>query len=119
EDLTEAGRRKYDEIFAKIDDLSERISMSPLDVIISKIEAAGYSVGEMTGRKNKLEKGTGGTARIVANKKPDAQLLTRKFNNGELDVMMLNQCGSTGISLHASEKFKDQRQRVMISAQTQ
>ena len=42
---------------------------------------------------------------------------TRMFNNGELDAIILNVAGSTGISLHASEKFKDQRKRHMIVAQ--
>ena len=39
------------------------------------------------------------------------------FNSGALDVLILNKSASTGISLHASEKFSDQRQRTMIIAQ--
>lgn len=42
-----------------------------------------------------------------------------RFNNGETDVMILNQAGATGLSLHASEKFRDQRKRHMIIAQAE
>lgn len=41
----------------------------------------------------------------------------RGFNNGDVDVIILNQAGSTGLSLHASSKFKDQRKRHMILVQ--
>ena len=43
--------------------------------------------------------------------------MQREFNSGVLDVLILNKSASTGISLHASEKFSDQRQRSMIIAQ--
>ena len=41
------------------------------------------------------------------------------FNAGDADVILLNCSGSTGISLHASEKFADQRPRHMIVAQAE
>jgi hypothetical protein len=42
-----------------------------------------------------------------------------KFNGGSLDAIILNQAGATGLSLHASEKYKDQRQRHMMIAQAE
>lgn len=42
-----------------------------------------------------------------------------RFNAGDADVILLNCSGSTGISLHASEKFADQRPRHMIVAQAE
>lgn len=41
----------------------------------------------------------------------------KAFNNGKADVIILNQAGSTGLSLHASSKVKDQRKRHMIIVQ--
>jgi|GEM_PF-2998454 len=43
----------------------------------------------------------------------------RAFNSGDADVIILNQAGSTGLSLHASNKVKDQRKRHMIIAQAE
>jgi hypothetical protein len=52
------------------------------------------------------ELGTAGKGRTIAG-----------FNNGKLDVVILNRSGATGVSLHASEKFKNQNPRRMIIAQ--
>ena len=41
----------------------------------------------------------------------------KAFNSGTADVIILNQAGSTGLSLHASIKVKDQRKRHMIIVQ--
>jgi hypothetical protein len=41
----------------------------------------------------------------------------KNFNNGTADVMILNQAGSTGLSLHANVKFDDTRKRHMIIIQ--
>ena len=65
---------------------------------------------------------TGGTPRLSSRGQKERSVEGRRqanndFNSGGLDAMILNQAGSTGISLHASEKFKDQRKRVMLIAQ--
>jgi hypothetical protein len=41
----------------------------------------------------------------------------KNFNSGKADVIILNQAGSTGLSLHASEKVSDKRKRHMIIIQ--
>jgi len=43
----------------------------------------------------------------------------RGFNNGDIDVIILNQAGSTGLSLHASSKVKDKKKRHMIIVQAE
>ena len=49
----------------------------------------------------------------------DKKKLARDFNDGKIDALILNKSAATGISLHASSKYKDQKKRVMIVAQQQ
>ena len=100
------------------------IPLSPIDYIEQQLERAGYRVAEVTGRKVGLTYGADGSAsykirpvqETTAKGKIDA---VARFNAGRADVILLNCSGSTGISLHASEKFADQRPRHMIVAQAE
>ncbi|MGN0656821.1 MAG: strawberry notch C-terminal domain-containing protein, partial [Ruminiclostridium sp.] len=113
------GQRAYNEIKAKIEALSADLPISPMDAIRAKIEDAGYTIAEITGRKLQLNKTANGKYIVEDRKDKDANKSMRDFNSGRLDVLMINKSGSTGISLHASSKFEDQRQRVMVFAQFQ
>ena len=91
-----------------------------------RIEAAGYKVGEITGRKSEMVKDAEGNYIVQSrsSKEMDGKAAASAFNsasgkNGGLDVLLINKSGSTGISLHASSKFTDQSPRVMIAAQFQ
>lgn len=118
-DLPEAGQNKYYEIREKIENLSADLPISPMDAIKMKIQKAGYKVGEITGRTLEMVQDENGKYVIQNRKDRDKKSAARDFNNGQLDVLMVNKSGSTGISLHASPKFDDQRQRVMVFAQFQ
>lgn len=118
-DLPEAGQNKYYEIREKIENLSADLPISPMDAIKMKIQKAGYKVGEITGRKLEMVQDENGKYIIHNRKDRDKKSAARDFNNGQLDVLMVNKSGCTGISLHASPKFDDQRQRVMVFAQFQ
>lgn len=118
-DLPEAGQNKYYEIREKIENLSAELPISPMDAIKMKIQKAGYKVGEITGRTLEMVQDENGKYVIQNRKDRDKKSAARDFNNGQLDVLMVNKSGSTGISLHASPKFEDQRQRVMVFAQFQ
>lgn len=112
-------RAAYDDAQQLIDELKIDIPVSPLDWIRHRIEQAGYSVAEITGRNRTVDYSK---ARPVLSTLPSAEQTdkvgtTQRFNSGTLDAIILNVSGSTGISLHASEKFKDQRKRLMIVAQ--
>lgn len=113
------GRSAFEQAREIIDssDFSS-IPISPIDYIQSRLRAEGYRVGEVTGRKDILNyQENGGTTyqvRSAAQLKANAKIETvRQFNSGELDVVILNKSGATGISLHASETFSDQRPRHM------
>lgn len=118
-ELSEEGQQKYYEIKKKIENLSANLPISPMDAIKMKIEAEGYKVGEITGRNLEMVKDENGKYVISNRKDKDKKTAARDFNNGKLDVLMINKSGSTGISLHSSPKFEDQRQRVMVFAQFQ
>lgn len=118
-ELSEAGQNRYYEIKEKIENLSANLPISPMDAIKMKIEEAGYKVGEITGRNLEMVRDENGMYVIRNRKDTDKKAAARDFNNGNLDVLMINKSGSTGISLHASPKFEDQRQRVMVFAQFQ
>ena len=107
-----------------INKISDDLPLSPIDKIISMIEDAGYSISEITGRQTRIIYGKDGTATIGQRKPGEISAGGRrvtlgKFNSGNLDVLLLNRAGSTGLSAHASKTFKDQRPRHMIIAQAE
>lgn len=94
--------------------------ISPIDYIHNELRKADYKTDEITGRKVILNYQSG--TPILSNRSAtirERQVAINGFNNGSIDVLILNQSGSTGISLHASSKFKDQRKRHMIIVQAE
>lgn len=118
-ELSAEGREAYNAIRQQIMRMSSELPISPMDAIRMKIEAEGYTVGEITGREIRLNRTEDGRYVIENRKDKDSNRSMRDFNSGKLDVLMINKSGSTGISLHASSKFEDQRPRVMVFAQFQ
>ena len=123
EELGVDGMAAYMEARDIIDDSDlSQIPISPIDYIRGRLEQAGYTTTEVTGRKSVLDYDADGSAvyktrsakEISTNGKITA---VNDFNSGQADVIIINRSGSTGISLHASETFEDQRPRVMIVAQ--
>jgi len=123
EELGVDGLAAYLEARDIIDDSDlSQIPISPIDYIRGRLEQAGYTTTEVTGRKSVLDYDADGSAvyktrsakEISTNGKITA---VNNFNSGQADVIIINRSGSTGISLHASETFADQRPRVMIVAQ--
>lgn len=115
--LGPAGEKAYYELQDFIRESTSDIFISPLDAIIERLHDMGYKVGELTGRNLYVERDNEGRVVVKRRTDKDKKRMQREFNNGELDVLILNKSASTGISLHASEKFSDQRQRTMIIAQ--
>ena len=115
--LGEAGEKAYYELQDFIRESTSDIFISPIDAIIERLHEMGYKVGELTGRDKYVELDNEGRAVVRKRTDKDKKRMQREFNNGKLDVLILNKSASTGISLHASEKFSDQRQRTMVIAQ--
>ncbi len=124
-ELGEAGVAAYEDALECIQEADfSTIPISPIDFIEQQLERAGYSVKEVTGRKAGIDYAADGSMtykvrsdqEVTAKAKIDA---VAQFNAGDADVILLNCSGSIGISLHASEKFADQRPRHMIVAQAE
>ncbi|NJM99575.1 MAG: hypothetical protein HC800_22700 [Phormidesmis sp. RL_2_1] len=98
------------------------IPLSSIDYIKHRLAQSGYRTGEITGRSNIINYDEAGEqfyglrpqSQIKAQGKID---VVDRFNGGQLDVVILNRSGATGINLHASEKFSDQSVRHLIMAQ--
>lgn len=139
-ELSPEAQAVYFGIRKRIDEIATGISISPIDVVVQKIKAAGYRVAEVTGRKYELQwleandpinellpegnKNNSVRKAIVAlRKKINTNDAFREFNNNEVDVLLINQSGSTGASAHAiptSKVPRDKvRQRVMIVLQAE
>lgn len=119
EDLGEEAVKAYHELEKKIEQTSTGLSLSPIDVIKNELQKAGYKVGELTGRQTEFVYNENGTVTKVKRADTDKKKLAREFNDGQIDALILNKSAATGISLHASSKYKDQKKRVMIVAQQQ
>lgn len=117
QELGPAGEKAYYELQDFIRESTSDIFISPLDAIIERLHEKGYKVGELTGRNMYVERDDDGSVVVKRRTDKDKKRMQREFNSGILDVLILNKSASTGISLHASEKFSDQRQRSMIIAQ--
>lgn len=123
-DLSPEAQREYERILVKINNASTGITISPIDAIIQKLKQAGYTIAEVTGRKYELQLSPKGSkALVLSRKRVNTNDAFRRFNNNEVDVLMINQAGSTGASAHAiptAKVPKDQvKQRVMIVLQAE
>jgi hypothetical protein len=124
EELGPDAVQEYEAAKALIVQTDLDFPVSPIDHIKQRVEAAGYEFGEITGRKARLNYDSEGHATYQRRSsrqtsKAGKVRATDRFNGGQSDVLLLNRSGATGISLHASEKFADQRRRHMIVGQAE
>ena len=88
---------------------------SPIDALKQSLSDDGIHVGEVSGRQNELVFENGSwhpKARL-----DERVVIVRRFNAGHLDALIVTLAGCSGISLHASSKFKDQKPRLLIEWQ--
>lgn len=80
------------------------IPLSPLDVIRAKV-GKDFTIDEITGRTKMLEFDKNNYSEGILSKreKQDKMALVNKFNANELDALIINVSGATGLSLHALE----------------
>ncbi len=90
--------------------------ISPIDAMRQAVEREGIRTGEMTGRTTGIDRNGQPYQRSAAEVRGKLQAKD-EFNNADLDFLVINKSGSTGVSMHASEKFKDKRPRLMMIVQ--
>lgn len=125
-EMDQEARANYYDILDRIEKVSTGIVVSPIDHIVQKIEKAGYKTAEVTGRKKMVQLNytkNGIVGEIQVRKKINTNDAFRDFNNNEVDVLLINQSGSTGASAHAIPTKKvpesEVKPRVMIVLQAE
>ena len=89
------------------------LNASPIDTVKNSILEAGFTCGEITGRTLEVCDG-----QVVTRNNRDRTGIKNGFNSGRYDALVINVASTTGIDLHASNRFKDQRRRVFIELQS-
>lgn len=98
----------YDKMIEKTN-IFKDLSLSPIDTLLQSLGKKGINCGEISGRTFRLNQ-EGKIEKLV--KEPKTKIVG-KFNSGETDVVIITRAGASGISLHASAAFKDQKVRVL------
>ncbi|MGB0467072.1 MAG: strawberry notch C-terminal domain-containing protein [Pontibacterium sp.] len=119
-DLDPITRAVYSDAEALINDLDlSELPLSPIDYIRHELEKEGIRSAEITGREFIID--YSGDQPVLnkrdAKERKDRRGTVDGFNSGDIDALVLNSAGSTGLSIHASEKFTDQKPRHMIVVQ--
>lgn len=104
----------------------KEVIMFPIDYIRGKLEKAGMVVGEVTGRHRRVNYNTEDGVPVVE-RRPKSETASRRtlvdrFNKDEYDVLIGNSAMATGLSIHASEQWKERygitpRKRHMLVGQ--
>lgn len=97
------------------------LPLTPIDIIKRELQRRGHPVAEVSGRTasiapNELD---GDRWDVLFHPKTDAVAQVAGFQNGRYDAIVITRSGSTGISLHATDRFEDSdvRQREFICVQ--
>jgi hypothetical protein len=119
-DLEMTKSAKFSEIIREIEKKIMQfpnMPTSPIDVLRQAIEKAGYSVAELSGRKKRVTYMANNKIMVSPISPKERKKAIVRFNNGDAQAMILTGAGSTGISLHASPRFINQNQRVLIEVE--
>jgi hypothetical protein len=79
------------------------LPLSPIDKIVSEIQANGYTIAEITkrGRKLNYDKNNPSIAKLEKKKIVNVTDAIKDFNQNKTDVLVLNRSGAVGVSMHA------------------
>ncbi|XUP61550.1 strawberry notch C-terminal domain-containing protein (plasmid) [Allorhizobium sp. Av2] len=119
---------RLEEYEAWLDRFTENVEAARLDLLtldpIDRIKAFAakhdLSVGEITKRSLEAEPRPDGSYAVVSRKIVDKREIIRDFNNGDVDIVVMNRSAASGVSMHASPSVGvDLRPRRMIKLQLQ
>jgi len=118
--MPDTPARAVARIRAMIDTLPA-LPASAIDTVRERVEAEGarlfaageierpWRVEEITGRSMEYRDGS-----IAKRPETSKVAIKNRFNSGETHMLIINNAGTTGIDLHAGQRFLCQEQRVMI-----
>lgn len=112
EDIQKLIEKFPDLSLSPIDDIRDRIEAAGRDLKEKGLNPHGWSADEISARKMRVQDGL-----YEVRKSIDRNETIVAFNNGGIDALVITRAASTGLSLHASERVKDQRRRRMIELQ--
>uniref|UniRef100_A0AAX7VQ09 Protein strawberry notch homolog 1 n=1 Tax=Astatotilapia calliptera TaxID=8154 RepID=A0AAX7VQ09_ASTCA len=120
QDSVELAQKMKKELLEKLEDLAEDLPPNTLDELIDDL-GGPENVAEMTGRKGRVVSNDDGTITYESRSELDVPVeilnLTEKqrFMDGEKNIAIISEAASSGISLQADRRVKNQRRRVHMT----
>ncbi|XP_077149319.1 protein strawberry notch homolog 1 isoform X2 [Ranitomeya variabilis] len=120
QDSVERAQQMKKEILEKLDNLAEALPPNTLDELIDELGGPD-NVAEMTGRKGRVVSNDDGSISYESRSELDVPVeilnITEKqrFMDGEKNIAIISEAASSGISLQADRRAKNQRRRVHMT----
>ncbi|KAF3849243.1 hypothetical protein F7725_015740, partial [Dissostichus mawsoni] len=120
EDAVDNAQKMKRDLLEQLDELAEDLPPNTLDELIDEL-GGPENVAEMTGRKGRVVSNDDGTITYESRSELDVPVeilnLTEKqrFMDGEKNIAIISEAASSGISLQADRRVKNQRRRVHMT----
>eukprot|EP00061_Rhincodon_typus_P017887 g46802.t1 len=120
EDAVERAQQLKRELLEKLEMLAEDLPPNTLDELIDELGGPD-NVAEMTGRKGRVVSNDDGSISYESRSELDVPVeilnITEKqrFMDGEKNIAIISEAASSGISLQADRRVKNQRRRVHMT----
>ncbi|XP_061654935.1 protein strawberry notch homolog 1 isoform X3 [Phyllopteryx taeniolatus] len=120
QDAVEHAQKMKRDLLEKLEELAEELPPNTLDELIDDL-GGPENVAEMTGRKGRVVSNDDGTITYESRSELDVPVeilnLTEKqrFMDGEKHIAIISEAASSGISLQADRRVKNQRRRVHMT----
>ncbi|XP_008296811.1 protein strawberry notch homolog 1 isoform X2 [Stegastes partitus] len=120
QDAVEHAQKMKRDLLEQLDELAEDLPPNTLDELIDELGGPD-NVAEMTGRKGRVVSNDDGSITYESRSELDVPVeilnLTEKqrFMDGEKNISIISEAASSGISLQADRRVKNQRRRVHMT----
>ncbi|XP_069789604.1 protein strawberry notch homolog 1 isoform X2 [Narcine bancroftii] len=120
QDAVERAQQMKRELLEKLDRLAEDLPPNTLDELIDELGGPD-NVAEMTGRKGRVVSNDDGSISYESRSELDVPVeilnITEKqrFMDGEKNIAIISEAASSGISLQADRRVRNQRRRVHMT----
>ncbi|KAM9337822.1 protein strawberry notch homolog 1 [Symphorus nematophorus] len=120
QDAVEHAQKMKRDLLEKLEELAEELPPNTLDELIDELGGPD-NVAEMTGRKGRVVSNDDGSITYESRSELDVPVeilnLTEKqrFMDGEKNISIISEAASSGISLQADRRVKNQRRRVHMT----